>query len=288
MKLIRQLSAFVLLAAVAAAQEKPDPDRGLRVFSAGHSFHPHLPSMLDEVAKSAGFTGHIIAGSSLAGGAKTETHWLIPDPSPIKEALMASSVDVLTLAPIHLPDDGIAKFTQFGSEHNRSLRVTIAESWLPFDEYQPAYHNEPRILRPVTVDHNAATGDYLRRIHTPYFAEMDRTVAELNANLEREVAYVVPVGQAVIALREKIITGQAPGLKEQRDLFSDPEGNPEPALQILATYCHYAVIYRRNPSGLPVPAALVGFPAEEAAALNSLLQQIAWEAVTAHPLSGVK
>jgi hypothetical protein len=56
-------------------------------------------------------------------------------------------------------------------------------------------------------------------------------------------------------------------------------------LQTLAAYCHFAVIYRRNPAGLPVPPRLAAQPETEK--LNRLLQQLAWEAVTQHPMSGL-
>ncbi len=286
MKSIRRFG-FLLLATAALGSAQPAAT-GLRVFSAGHSFHFHVPAMLEEVAKSAGHADYAFAGKSMIGGSKSIQHWLLPDPNPIKEALMASSVDVLTLTPIYLPDDGIAKFAQFGSEHNPNLRVTVQEFWLPFDEYQPAYYNEPKIPKPQTVDHNAATGEYLRGIHARYFNEMDALVADLNAKLKRPVISVVPVGQAVIALREKIIAGEAPGLKTQEELFTDPLGHPQGPLQLLVVYCNYAVIYRQSPVGIPVPSVLANRPPEEAAALNLMLQQIAWNAVTAHPLSGVR
>jgi 6-phosphogluconolactonase len=101
--------------------------------------------------------------------------------------------------------------------------------------------------------------------------------------------YVVPVGQAVIALREKIIAGQAPGLKQQEDLFTDPLGHAKPPLQALVAYCHFAVIYQRSPVGLPMPAIMsnANNPNWDAK-LNLLLQELAWDAVTQHPLSGVK
>ncbi len=50
-------------------------------------------------------------------------------------------------------------------------------------------------------------------------------------------------------------------------------------------YLHYAVIYRKNPAGLPVPKALK--IDGDVNALNQLLQEIAWDAVIHHPLSGV-
>ena len=264
--------------------------KGQRVFSCGHSFHFHVPAMLDEIAKSAGFADHKIAGTSMIGGSKSLWHWNVPDEkNKAKAALQAGTVDVLTLTPVYLPDDGIEKFAQLGLEHNPNLRITVQELWLPFDENQPHYYDAPKIPTPKTVDHNAATGEKLREIHKPYFRSMDEHIAELNKKFGKPVLFVVPCGQAVIALREKIVAGQAPGLKAQEDIFTDVLGHPKPALQVLVTYCHYAVIYRKSPVGLSVPQALakdknVAGSAEE---LNKLLQEIAWDAVSHHPLSGV-
>jgi hypothetical protein len=96
------------------------------------------------------------------------------------------------------------------------------------------------------------------------------------------------MGQAVIALREKIIAGQAPGLKTQEELFTDPLGHPTTPLKVLIAYCHFAVIYHRTPVGLPVPDALAQAKKPEwDEKLNRLLQEVAWDAVTHHPLSGV-
>ena len=50
-------------------------------------------------------------------------------------------------------------------------------------------------------------------------------------------------------------------------------------------YCHYAVIYRKSPVGLPAPRQLAMGP--QAEGLNRLLQELAWDAVIHHPLSGV-
>jgi hypothetical protein len=115
---------------------------------------------------------------------------------------------------------------------------------------------------------------------------MDALVTSLNTQAGKQAVFVVPVGQAVLALREKIIKGEAPGIAKQSDLFTDPLGHPRGHIQALATYCHFAVIYGRNPKGLPAPAVIARLP--EGEALNRLLQQLSWDAVTAHPLSGVK
>jgi hypothetical protein len=107
--------------------------------------------------------------------------------------------------------------------------------------------------------------------------------------LGKNVVLIVPVGQAANALREKIVSGAAPGLKAQWDLFRDCWGHPQPPLQVLAAYCHFAVIYRRSPVGLPLPPELAKVGSlNERGKLNRLLQELAWDAVTHHELSGFK
>jgi 6-phosphogluconolactonase len=268
-----------------SAQAADRVSGGQRVFSAGHSFHVFVPGILNDMVTSAGIQGHVPVGLSSIGGSRVIQHWDVPEEkNKAKEALRTGNVDVLTLSPIHLPDEGIENFTKLALEYNPRVRVTIQEFWLPFDIYETTFKQ-----RPTKVDHNAPAAGELRDLHAPYFKSMDEHVNELNKQLGRTVLYVVPVGQAVIALREKIIAGQAPGLTQQEDLFTDAIGHAKPPLQALVAYCHFAVIYRRSPVGLSMPAILsnANNPNWDAK-LNRLLQELAWDAVTQHPLSGVK
>jgi hypothetical protein len=283
--------ALALLAAAPIRGEEPKRDeqsvpvtKGLRVFTCGHSFHVWCPPILGDLAKSAGIKDHQIVGLSSIGGSRVIQHWNVPEEkNKAKEALRGGEVDVLTLSPIYLPDEGIEKFAELALQHNPQIRVTVQEFWERWDIH------EPTTKRPAKVDHNAITGEELRRRHAPYFKDMDEHIRGLNKRFGKQVLYVVPVGQAVIALREKIIAGQAPGLQTQEAIFSDPVGHPTAPLQALAAYCHFAVIYRTNPVGLPLPAVLArNKNAGWAEKQNRLLQELAWDAVTEHPLSGVK
>lgn len=132
------------------------------------------------------------------------------------------------------------------------------------------------------------TADYLRTEYGKYFKVMDDYVADINRKYARTIVVVVPVGQAVVALREKVIAGEVPGVKKQSELFTDPIGHCNGQIKVLNAYCHHAVIYGRSPVGLPVPSGLKAGNKEETAKLNTMLQEIAWKAVTEHPLSGVK
>jgi hypothetical protein len=270
------------------AESDPPITTGQRVFTIGHSFHVWVAPMLEEMAKSAGIQGHEIAGISSIGGSTIIMHWNVPDANnTAKAALIAGKVDVLTMSNIYLPDEGIEKFAKLAFEHNPNIRITMQEFWLPNDRYDPTY--PLKYMTGIKVNHNAATMVELRKQHDLYFKDMDDMIRAVNKDLGKNVMLAVPVGQAVLALREKVIAGQAPGIKDQSALFSDDWGHATTPIQVLAAYCHFAVIYRRNPIGLPVPPELaaMGLPPDQAGALNLLLQQLAWDAVIHHPLSGV-
>ena len=258
--------------------------KGQRVFTCGHSFHVWVVPILSEMAKAAGLDGHEVVGVSRIGGSRVIQHWDVPEEkNEAKKALRAGKVDVLTLSPIWLPEEGIKKFATLALEHNPNIQVTVQEYWLPNDEYVPVYPLQTK----KKVDHDAANLAELRKNQTRYDHDVDEFVRSINKRLGKDVIVTVPVGQAVLALREKIVARKAPGLKTQAELFRDSWGHPTAPVQALAAYCHFAVIYRRSPVGLPLPTILTMNPDWDNK-LNRLLQELAWDAVIHHPLSGVR
>lgn len=261
--------------------------RGQRVFTCGHSFHTWIAPLLLDMANAAGIKGHEIAGVAMVGGSAGKPpylmhHWNLPDAeNPVKQALATGKVDVLTLSPIWLPDGGIENFARLALKHNPATRVLVQAFWLPNDMYDPVYPLPTRL----PVDHNQTDLHQLRQAHVPYWKAMEDNVREANAKLDRPGVSITPVGHAVLELREHIVAGRAPGLLEQWDLFHDSWGHPRPVLQLLAAYCHFAMIYQRSPEGLPLPAEESFAPHWAANRpwrgedLNRLLQQLAWKAV---------
>jgi len=270
---------FVNLSSIAAESVPP---AGQRVFVCAHSFMIYTAKLLPPMAEAAGIA-HVNAGQQMIGGSRVIQHWDLPEEkNRAKAALRESKVDVLTLSPNALmPDPGIDHFTKLGLEKNPALRVLVQASW-PTREGTSgqSFTNESR---------NAATIASLRAQrdahHSAWLVNLESQVRTLNTTVGRTAVFLVPVSDAVYALREKIAEGQAPGLTKQTDLFRDDLGHPHPPLAVLVTYCHFAAIYGRSPVGLPVPASLKDLP--QADSLNRLLQQLAWDAVTGHPLSGV-
>lgn len=278
------LSAGTHWAAAAGGRPALPPPKGLRVFTCGHSFHVWAARMLADMAESAGIKDHQIAGVSSIGGSRVIQHWDVSEEKNLaKKALAAGKVDVLTLSPIWLPDEGIEHFAKLAVEHNPDIRVTVQEFWLPNDAYEPIYPLDTRKY----VDHNAVKFPELRRHNDRYCHDIEEHLRAINQKLGKKALYAVPVGVASIALREKIEARQVRSLKVQWRLFADSWGHPTAPLRLLAAYCHYAVIYRRSPVGLPMQPDLEQNKEYAHPALNTLLQELAWEAVKNHPMTGL-
>jgi len=290
-RLVLALVSALAMASVARAEDtaKATPTeapRGQRIYSIGHSFHVFMPGILQQIARSAGINNHQQVGLSSIGGSYVMQHWEVADDKfKSKATLESGNLDVLTMAPLFLPDEGIENFIRLASEKSPQIRVLVQEFWLPFDS-SVNFRKE----KAPTPDRTVFDLKKLQEEHDKYFKEIDEHVKGLNQKYGGKPAvFVVPVGQAVLLLRQKIDEGAAPGLTKQTDLFTDPIGHAKPPLAVLVAYCYYAQIYRRSPEGLPVPPALkVGGDEETTTKLNRLLQELAWKAVTSHLLSGVE
>ena len=280
MRLLRGLLLFVLAAVGLTAQEASP--KGLKVLTAGHSFHVWMPPLVAEMAKAAGIQGHEQLAISSIGGSKVIQHWdLPPEKNKAKPVLEAGKADLFTMAPTFLPDPGIENFTKLGLQHNPKLRLTLQQNWVPFEDPEIWLSKS----KPKSIDRDVITLAQLRSKHDPYFRLIEDHVKEINDRIPAAKIVIVPSGEAVMALRDKVIKGEAPGIRTQNELFTDALGHPGPQIRVLSAYCHFSVIYRRSPVGLPVVSQLTKLP--EAEKLNRVLQQIAWKAVMGHPMSGV-
>lgn len=271
-----------------SAKAQPAP-AGVRVFTAGHSFHMPIVQPLLQITKAAGIDGHTLAGTQSIGGSTVTQHWNRPDAqNTAKTTLKTGKVDVLTLSPhFIIPDDAIDRFTDLLLEHNPNGRVLAQMSWLP---HHPTLE--------LALGYNETDKDKtdlaaLRKVTDPLAEKLRVQIRKLNERLpptaKRQVVFLVPTGEALYRLRERVAAGKVPGIATQTSLFSDAFGHGKPPIGVMNAYCHYAVIYNRSPVGLPVPGALTkaGF-GDDTAELNRVLQECAWEAVTGEVLSGVK
>lgn len=288
---IAPLIVACAVAAPARAADGPSrvaPEDGLRVFVMGHSFHIFVADRLTPLARAAGITGHELVGRQMIGGSSVRQHWNLPDgENKAKVSLVAGDVDVLTMSPNWLvPDDAIPLFTDLGLEHNPELRVLLQISWMGFDHWEPS---DPKLWNSAKkIHHNeerdARTLDTLRAASAGITAVIERQVADINRARGRAVIRIVPVTDAVIRLRERVAAGDMPGIARQSDLFTDPIGHGKAPVIALVTYCNFACLYGRSPVGLDDGDRQLD---EIHPDLRRELQQIAWDVVTASPMSGV-
>jgi hypothetical protein len=277
------LALALSLLACRSQAEDAKPAEAQRVFVCAHSFMIFTAKLLPPMAQAAGIP-YASAGQQMLGGSRVIQHWNLPDEkNKAKAALKEGKVDVLTVSPhLLLPDEGIDNYTKLGLEKNPKLRVFVQASWPARDGVEDkGFTNEKRNESTIESIHQMRDN-----FHASWLKALEAQVRGLNASLGHDTVAIVPVCEAVFALRERLAEGKAPGLTKQTDLFRDNLGHPQAPLAVLVTYCHFATIFGRSPVGLPVPAELKDTPhAEE---LNQLLQQLAWEAVIHYPLSGVK
>lgn len=269
-----------------AGTAEDGPPQAQRVFVCAHSFMTFIAKLLPPMAQ-AGGVGFSLAGHQMIGGSQVIQHWNLPK-DKAKPALQAGLVDTLILSPtLQLPDSGIDNFVRLGLSKNPKLRVLVQASWPAFDDSssQSIEAFTVRAAQFTNAQRNLATAESIEGMRAfqrqVWCTALQTQVAKLNIEAGREAVRIVPVNEAVYALRQRIIAGAAPGLDKQTDLFSDPIGHPTPPLTVLVAYCHYAAIFQRTPVGLPVPAVLA--KAAQASALNQILQEIAWQEVGGKP-----
>lgn len=94
--------------------------------------------------------------------------------------------------------------------------------------------------------------------------------------------FLVPVGEVMYQLNQQMRAGQVPGYSNIFQLYTDGiHLNDVGAYLVACTF--YAVIYRDNPTGLPVPSQYGSIPSN----LVSRIQDTVWTVVQNEPLSGV-
>ena len=257
---------MLVLCSWASAQE-------LRVFYTGHSFAGAPPAWLGVLAKQAGIPGYVNLGRQALGGSRVLDHWKLADErNEAKKALLTGKVDVLTLSPnMTMPDEGIALFVDLALKQNPKVRVLVQGSWMTWDGLgKNGIKNAERDVQPVSG---------IRERTTKHMEDIRVQLRDINAKAGREVCVLVPVGAAVVRLREMIAAGKLPGFERPSQLFVDDIGHCHPVIGHLCTYMFYAAVWGRDPrelTGLGNNGWAKEFGAP-APGLAAILKAVAWE-----------
>lgn len=270
-------------APVAAIQSGPMPPAGVRLFVTGHSFHAFVPQMLEELAHLAGIAGHQTIGLQRLGGSTVLRHWELPDSvNTARPALISGQVDVFTMSPVvAVPDPGISRFAALGLEHNPHLRLLVQESWIPGEQSLPVLEPErDRWLKDNAI-RDVTPVDSIWLALLDFRGRIEAQVDALNGAHGHTAIFIVPVGDAVLKLREMVQAGTFPGITKPSELFRDPVGHGFGPINALTAYCNFVAIYRMSPVGLDLD--LPDVTAEQ----HRILQELAWRTVSTYVRSGV-
>jgi hypothetical protein len=270
----------------------PPPPGPISVFHLGHSLvGPVIPAMLQQLAGE----GHRYA-SQLGWGTFLRAHWEpdVPIPgfevetrhfqfSDAKEALSGGGYDAFVMTEAVEIRDAIryfdswryaARWAQLAWEGNLDTRVYLYETWHPIDDPEGWLIRLDRDLERYWED----------KILRPALAETGRPV------------YVIPAGQVLARfVREIERRGGIDGLTGKEDLFHKSEEGLQDTSHLsdigsyLVALTHYAVLYQKDPMGLPhrlkrPDGSDADAPGGDAA---RLMQKIVWEVVTSYPKTGV-
>jgi hypothetical protein len=94
--------------------------------------------------------------------------------------------------------------------------------------------------------------------------------------------FMVPVGDVLYELNQRIKAGQVPGYTSITQVYSDGIHFNDVGSYIVGS-TFYATLFKDNPKGLTASPYKVNNPE-----LVSIIQDAVWKVVSTHPMSGVK
>ncbi|MFT6791155.1 MAG: hypothetical protein ACJA04_000355 [Cellvibrionaceae bacterium] len=279
--------------------EKLEPENGtLKVYHLGHSLvGQNMPYMLEQLADNRQGKGHKYH-SQLGWGATLKSHW---DPEvPINgfesennhnyyrdafKAIESQEYDAFVLTEMVEIKDAIKYFDADNNLTNfaRKISTESPKSRIYF------YESWHQVTDPE---------GWINRLDNDLEKYWERQILhKALANLDGEVTiYLIPVGQVFSAFFKEIErTGGVEGIRRPEDIFDRKEDGTLDVIHIndLGAYfvalVHYAVLYRKDPSGLSyrlkrVDGSEATTPSAEAA---ELMQRITWEVVSRMEKTGI-
>lgn len=268
----------------AQAAERP---LNLRIIQSGHSLTDPIPDPLRAMIVAAGNRGAVVDRSTIPGS-PMDWRW---NNAPSQESPNARTAmgdyDVLVLTervplsntlPWHnSPEQALMWYELAATEGNagQGAETVLYASWVGIDSGPDAEnpHNDPEA-------------------HIPFRERLDREMAgweKIQSHVnENSVAGSPPMrmipGPLLMAeIYDAIKDGTVPDLSDISDLFSDDIHINDLGAYYIAL-AHYAVIFERDPRGLP---NRLGMPSSPSRALADWMQETVWRVVSEYEGAGI-
>ena len=264
----------------------PQHDLDDNILFIGHSLvGPDMPRMVQAAAAAGGGTATVHA--QIINGAPLVYNWQNGAGAQgvnARDVLPSGFYDVVVMTeavPLtnHLTWSNTSTYVRnyydLAVSNNPDARVYIYESWHSINSglgIDIPWDNEDHI-------------PWRQRLEND-IVRWQGIVDDVNATLApgQPEIMLIPAGQAMALLHDRIEAGQVPGLTSIRDIFSD-DIHLNHLGNYFLTMVQYATIYGDDPANLP--QTLAGITGTGNAALADALQDIAWTVVSTYDGSGV-
>jgi len=275
--------------------EKPQ-DGALRIVGTGHSFMKPGYNTLPAIVKAAGYADqplhtHTSGGNTGSSRYKWEEENGIfqfegraPEPK-LLSAIANGKWDVMMWGPYHHDrPEFYSCWMDFCEQYSPGMNFYLIDSWPTLHFFPQPPHSEAEMSSQV-----------IRAIDTTKDKLFAEKVAEFRKSYG-ERFFIIPTSEALTLAVEAYERGELPGVdglhaavgkKEKHPIWRDKTGHLGAGFEWLEGYVFYATLYKKSPELIEARVGEVqgGFPSPE---LHDKFREIAWQAVLANPLSGVK
>ncbi|MGA2618930.1 MAG: chitobiase/beta-hexosaminidase C-terminal domain-containing protein [Thermoguttaceae bacterium] len=279
------------IGAAATAQQQ------VKSYHLGNSLTDTISGFLEPIADSAGknllFMRKSVPGCSIgyhwehnrAGFASPD--WWAND----YNVACAKGLDHLFLQPFPNPPgldaDGAygGKFIELARKHNPRAEIWLYAQWPDRVNWKRDAYSAPHPMNPPWFPPNRHPANWEEAVanNMAYYLDLKKIWDKQIAAGDGKPVRVCPGGPALVRLKKEIDAGKVPGISTFFDtMFADDIHLSSPGRYLVALV-HYACIFGESPQG-KVTFANSGLTREQAA----VFQRIAWQAVTAEPLTGVR
>ncbi|TRW97607.1 hypothetical protein FNJ84_08885 [Paracoccus sp. M683] len=275
-------AAMAILAAAAGRAWGQEPLPRLRIVESGHSLTDGVMEPLRDMINAAGGRGTTLVKSTIPGS-PMEWRWEHPAEPNLRDPAAMAQFDLMVITervslsntlPFHRSEEmGLRWFEQawtYGKDGQGAATILYA-TWVDIDS---------------GPDHENPYKDSDGKI--PFRQRMDREMVlweqianHVNKNRPEgsPAMKVIPGPLIMAAAYDAIAAGEAPGLTEMQQLFEDVI-HPNELGKYLIALAHFAVIYNRDPHGLPAGVPARGGTSPEQAAW---MQDLVWRVVSGYP-----
>ncbi|MEM7602024.1 MAG: hypothetical protein AAF357_11500 [Verrucomicrobiota bacterium] len=290
---IRQIYAGIVGENDAVTSYPKPTDGSLRIIGTGHSFMRPGYDALNQIAKGLDSQQEIFThiGGGITGSVRYKWEQengifqFEGEPRPKLLASLANADwDVMTWGPYFKDEPKYYRcWIDFALKYQPEMRFYLSDAWPQLYQLPSMPSSEAELTQEVfakmNADREAAYNELIETLRGEY----------------GERVFIMPTNRAFTLLAQRHIQSPLPGIdglhrsvgKKPRSIWRDTLGHIGEGMERLEGYVFYATLYQKDPSELPKDLPFRDYGGFPSAGLDQVFREIAWQAVKAHPLSGV-